>query len=52
MNGAYDLFTHDLEKSELAHDRPSLTAQLILHVLGGQERPFYGVLQRKSSPRS
>ena len=39
--GAYDLFFHDLEKSELVAEEPRLVGSLLLHVLKEQNEPFY-----------
>ncbi len=39
--GAYDLFFHDLEKTELPTENPDLVGTLLLHVLREQGEPFY-----------
>jgi hypothetical protein len=39
--GAYDLFFHDLEKTELPIEHPGLVGPLLLHVVRKQSEPFY-----------
>lgn len=39
--GAYDLFFHDLEKTQLPVEHPALVASLLGHVLENQGEPFY-----------
>lgn len=39
--GAYDLFFHDLQETNLASEHPQLVASLFLHAVGKQGEPFY-----------